>query len=43
MKPGKYSRSQLEEKVCDLLTNPLYKQRAATLGEQIRSEKGVEE
>ncbi|MCD8194010.1 MAG: glycosyltransferase [Tannerellaceae bacterium] len=40
-KPGRYTYRQLEAQVRDLLTNPLYKQNAAVLGEQIRSENGV--
>ncbi|MDR1447160.1 MAG: glycosyltransferase [Treponema sp.] len=35
--------SSLEEKVLDLVNNPVYKENAARLGEQIRSEKGLEE
>jgi UDP:flavonoid glycosyltransferase YjiC (YdhE family) len=37
------SRTHLEEKVLDLLSNPAYKENAARLGKQIQSEKGLEE
>jgi UDP:flavonoid glycosyltransferase YjiC (YdhE family) len=38
---ARISRQELEKKVLDLMTNPIYKKNAAVLGEQIRSETGI--
>lgn len=42
VKIKKVSYRQLEEKVRDLMTNPLYKQQAADLGKKIQSENGIQ-
>ncbi|WP_455640017.1 glycosyltransferase [Parabacteroides sp.] len=41
LKIGKASDKEIERQVCDLVTNPLYKKKAAATGEKIRNEKGV--
>ena len=41
LKIAKASEKEIEQKVCDLVTNPLYKKNAAIVGEKIRKEKGV--
>jgi UDP:flavonoid glycosyltransferase YjiC (YdhE family) len=38
----KISRDQLEQKVTDLVANPSYKERAASLGKLIQNEEGLE-
>ena len=39
---AKISRQRLDQKVADLMTNPVYQKNAAALGEQIRSEQGIQ-
>lgn len=42
VKIAKVSEKELDRKICDLVSNPAYKKNAAALGEQIRSERGIE-
>lgn len=42
VKISNVSRKQLEDKVKDLVNNPIYKENASVLGEQIRNEQGIE-
>jgi UDP:flavonoid glycosyltransferase YjiC (YdhE family) len=42
VKLGRISEATLEKRVLDLMTNPSYKEKAAALGEKIRSEGGVQ-
>lgn len=41
VKIAKVSEKELESKVCDLVTNPLYKKNAVAVGEKIRNEKSL--
>jgi UDP:flavonoid glycosyltransferase YjiC (YdhE family) len=42
VKMNRISKKQLEKKVLALMTNPAYKENAASLGERIRSENGID-
>ena len=41
LKIAKASEQEIERKVCDLVTNPLYKKNAAHIGEMIQKEGGI--
>lgn len=41
VKISKVTEKELDRKICDLITNPLYKKNAAALGEQIQNEGGI--
>lgn len=41
LKKAKASEQEIERKVCDLVTNPLYKKNAAHIGEMIQKEGGI--